>query len=108
VKSLGIFGNSAECSEVRELLASRGIPSYWAVGFRLYRGPLFVCINDQYEDALAVLKNPGHIVSQPVNVEEFERATQTQGLSTVLMGGIALLSLLSAMVGVLLALHFYG
>jgi len=108
MKSLGNFSNSAECAEIRDLLASRGIPTYLATGYRASRGALFVCINEQFEDALAVLKNPEHEVAQPVDVAEFERDARTDGLGTILTGGIALLGFLLAVVGALLAIHFYA
>ena len=73
VKSLGEFGRTDECEQIRDLLASRGIPTYLSTGFKASRGALFVCINEQYEDALAVLKNPEHVVANPVDVSEFER-----------------------------------
>jgi len=108
MKSLGSFGNSAECAEIRDLLASRGIPTFLATGYRARRGTLFVCINEQFDDALAVLKNPEHEVAQPVDVAEFEQAARTQGLGTILASGVAFLMFLLAIVGVLLAVHFYG
>jgi len=108
MKSLGSFGNSAECAEIRDLLASRGIPTYLAMGYRASRGALFVCINEQFEDALAVLKNPEHEVAQPVDVAEFEREARTGGLGTILKGSVALLVFLLVIVGVLLAAHFYA
>ena len=108
MKSLGFFNDSSECEQIRDLLASRGIPTFLATSYRARRGALFVCIDAQFDDALAVLKNPEHEVAQPVDVEEFQRAAQTQGLGTILMGSIAFLLFLLVIVGVLLGAHFYG
>ena len=36
---------------------------------------LFVCIDEQYDDALALLKNPEHAVSEPVDVDAFWKAS---------------------------------
>jgi hypothetical protein len=108
MKSLGSFGNTPECDQIRDMLASRGIPRYLATGYRARRGTLFVCINEQFDDALAVLKNPEHEVAQPVDIAEFERAAQTDGLGTILMGSVALLLFLLLIVGAVFAVHYYG
>jgi len=109
MKSLGVFGRTTEVEQIRELLTSRGIPTYQLGGFKAgARGPLFVCINEQYEDALAVLKNPEHVVANPVDVAQFWHTAQTQGLGTVLKGSIAMLMFLLAIVGLLVAIHFYA
>jgi hypothetical protein len=107
VKSLGWFSsNSPECAQIRELLASRGIPTFFSTRFRA-RGVLFICLNEQFDDALALLKNPEHEVARPVDIEEFQRAARTQGLGTILVGSVAILLFLLAIVGVLLAVHFF-
>lgn len=69
---------------------------------------LFVCINEQLEDALAVLKDPNHEVANPVDVAEFERRAETDGLGTILRGSAAILGVLICIVGVLLVLHLVG
>ena len=106
VKSLGYFEDSDERERIRDLLASRGIPTYWAKTYRSVRGMLFVCINEQFDDALAVLKNPNHEVAQPVDVAEFERRAKTEGLSSILRGAVAMLSFLLCIIGLLLAINF--
>lgn len=107
MKSLGEFNHSTECSQIRELLASRGIPTYWNPGFGGACAPLFVCIDEQYNDALALLKNPEHTVAHPVDVKEFTQAERTQGFGTILIGGGAILLLLLAVIGVWLAVHLH-
>lgn len=107
MKSLWFLGNSTECEQIQNLLASRGIPTYRSLS-RSSPGVLFVCINEQFEDALAVLKNPEHEVAQPVDVEEFQRKTQTEGLGTVLWSSVALLVFLLCVVGVMWAVHASG
>jgi hypothetical protein len=42
----------------------------WFTG---YKKGLWVCLDEQYRDALALLKNPEHQVTQPVDVEAFHR-----------------------------------
>jgi hypothetical protein len=108
MKSLGYFEDAEERERIRDLLASRGIPTYWTRTYRSVRGMLFVCINEQFDDAMAVLKNPDHEVAQPVDVAEFERRTKSDGLGTILHGTVATLGFLLCIIGVLLAIHFLG
>jgi hypothetical protein len=109
MKALGYIHDPNECARVRDLLAAHGIPTYReAIGRNPYRGVLFVCINQQFEDAVAVLKNPNHVVAEPVDVEEFNRAAQTQGLGAILWSGLAILAVLVLVVGALAAFHYFG
>ncbi|HEV7490234.1 MAG TPA: hypothetical protein VGO25_05475 [Rhodanobacteraceae bacterium] len=41
---------------------------------------MFVCINEQYDDAIALLANENHEVRDPVDVDQFEMAERTSGL----------------------------
>ena len=104
MKSLGFFNDSTEADKVYELLSSRGIPSY-IEGKGIYSSGIvvFVCINEQHEDAIALLKNPNHVVSQPVDVEAFEFAARSAGMGTILKDGLVVLALL---LGICLAVYF--
>jgi hypothetical protein len=107
MKALEYISDPVECARVRDLLASHGIPTYRDRGMRFKdHGLLFVCINQQFEDALAVLKDPNHVVAEPVDVEEFDRAAQTQGLDTILRWGLAILVVLLLAVCALIRIHY--
>jgi len=54
---------------------------------------MFVCINEQYDDAIALLANENHEVRDPVDIEQFEKTEKTSGLQQVL--NYALLVLLA-------------
>ena len=54
---------------------------------------MFVCINEQYDDAIALLANENHEVRDPVDIEQFEKTEKTYGLQQVL--NYALLVLLA-------------
>ena len=61
-----------EHDRIRELLERNGIPIY--VGARTPRsGPvgLFVCLDEQHDDAVALLRNPHHTVANPVDVADY-------------------------------------
>ncbi len=90
---------------MRRLLASHGIPTYWNQGLGGARAPLFVCIDEQYDDALALLKNPEHVVAHPVNVEEFKQAGRNQGLGPILISVGGVLLLLLGVLAALIAVH---
>lgn len=107
MKSLGEFHSSTECSQIRGLLNSRGIPTYWNPGYGGASAPLFVCIDEQYDDAVALLKDPEHAVAHPVNIEEFKQAEQNQGIGPMFLGAGAILLLLLGIVGAVIAIHLH-
>lgn len=88
-----------ELERLRALLEDHGIPIYVTDSVRAGRGSVFVCLDSQFEDAVALLRDPHHRVSQPVDVAQFyeslDRAT-SQAPFTVraLLGVLALLLLL--------------
>ena len=70
-----------------DLLHEQGIPAYEPAkysdmpGYRV--GPnvrsLYIWLDHQFEDAVRLLKDPNHIVKNPVNLEEFERTQERVG-----------------------------
>ena len=107
MKSLGDFKGSTECSQIRALLASRGIPTKLGTSVGIDPSPLYVCIDAQYEDALAVLANPDHVVANPVDVAKFYKEMQSRGLDTMMAGSGKLLALLLVLIGIAVVVHYY-
>lgn len=74
-------GSTDELDNTKALLESNGIPVFISSeetflmrpGFTGYKKGLWVCLDEQYRDALALLKNPDHQVAQSVDVEAFHR-----------------------------------
>jgi hypothetical protein len=93
MRLLSNFHDPDERTRVGNLLESHGIPVFRQGGmsFGLSRHALFVCLDEQYSDALALLKNANHEVRNPVNIEQFEKAEQTFGLNTELKYGLLIL-----------------
>ncbi|MGD8785548.1 MAG: hypothetical protein PVG75_13980 [Thioalkalispiraceae bacterium] len=68
-----------EANQIKTLLESRGIPAFvsnkryarLSPPFTPYYLGVFIYIDSQYEDALALINNPEHTVKQPVDVTEF-------------------------------------
>lgn len=89
------------------LLESHGIPVFHDTSGRtvlISTIPLFVCIDAQYDDAVALLANGEHEVAEPVDVAAFRRA-ERQAEPAVLKGAaFALLAvvLIAALVAALL------
>lgn len=109
MKSLGIFHrDSHEYRHIRDLLESRGIPT--DITRTSEDGPvaLYVCINAQYADALALLENPEHVVAQPVDIAQYRRSFEAQGLDAILKGCIVILVVFIAVFGILAALRVTG
>ena len=77
----GSIHDPDERLRIRTLLESRGIPVFEQAGRWTVTGrAMFVCIDAQYEDALALLANEDHEVHDPVDVAEFEKSERTVGL----------------------------
>ena len=100
-------------AEIKDLLDSKGIPTY-AVAERMGRVSghvrctrVFVCLNNQLQDARAVLKDPEHVVTDPVDAQEYYTWADAQPLSGRLVWGTALL-VIGALIFVAVALYFSG
>ena len=88
----------------RDLLNNRGIATYarsiggsrtgTALG-----ADIFVCLDAQLEDAVALLSDPEHEVAQPIDVAEFNQALATADVTPIakwLVVPVALIVLLFA------------
>ncbi|HKE47854.1 MAG TPA: hypothetical protein VKB52_07295 [Rhodanobacteraceae bacterium] len=83
MRRLAYLDSAEERDRITLLLESRGIPTFYQSAIRSLlgrdatRGALFVCINAQYDDAVALLSNEHHEVRDPVDVEAFKSAVNT-------------------------------
>ena len=69
------FHDGDELRRVRELMSSKGIPTFAprVEGKRMgEQWALFACINEQADDVRILLQDPGHEPAFRVNAEEFE------------------------------------
>ena len=70
------FHDSDELHRVRSLLRSKGIPTFapQVEGRRLgHQWALFVCLNEQAEDARRIIRDPGHKPALSVDAAAVER-----------------------------------
>src|SRR5712664_2072688 len=70
--------DSGELDRLKAKLDKKGIPVFISAEHSFGKGiqavpGLWVCLNEQFNDAEAVLNNENHEVEAPVNVEEFYR-----------------------------------
>ena len=79
-----------ERQRIETLLNERGVATYarsTGTGRRLVEASknwaIFVCINSQFDDAVALLSNPDHEVTDPVNVSEFNNAIEAADNSPI-------------------------
>ena len=56
-----------------------------------YKAAIFVCIDDQLRDAKSLLLNQNHIVSNPIDIEEFEKLNVAIGHGPILKWAIYIL-----------------
>ena len=95
--------------EVQDFLSSKGVPT--RAGLRRFADAdpvaLFVCIDAQYEDAVALLRDPRSVVTHPIDVELWSRAVNQSGLGVVLKYALLFLAVLLSISGAVLAAHFF-
>jgi hypothetical protein len=99
------FHHSEELTRVRALLRSKGIPTFSPAVEPRRMGAqwaLFVCLNEQAEDARRIIRDPSYVPSLAVNAEEFEATLETpdQGSLTkwVTITGLVVLAVFSGLV----------
>ena len=76
--------SGSELAEAKELLEESGIPAFISSqetyrvrsSATLFKRGLWVCLEEQYQDAAALLKDPNHRVAWPVDVEAFHRSLE--------------------------------
>lgn len=114
MKLLTGYYTQEEAGDLREYLEENGIAVYVE-----YEGPkgdgikysVFASLDSQYEDALQLMANPGHVVVNPADIEHYqayvaspEGAAHARG---AFLKGIVILGLLVAAFasGVILLIH---
>jgi hypothetical protein len=102
--------SSGERAELAAFLESHGIPvfveSAWS--WRApHRGAVCVCLDRQYDDALALLRNPDHVVADPVDVAEFWNAAPAT-LPVILKRALEVLAVLIVLTLVVIAVRQSG
>jgi hypothetical protein len=90
-----------ELSRVLGLLRAKGIPGFvQGSGVRgSVVGHVFVVLDRQLGDAQHLLVDPDHEVSEPVDVEDFERSLASHDSTPILIGAaIVLVAVIAALV----------
>ena len=89
MKRLCIVSTFEEAQRIQSLLEGKGIPIDWRGGSTVrndrqpYSAPLYVCLDSQFEDAQTILRDPSHEPAQPVDVEQYRRAIESDGMKSV-------------------------
>jgi hypothetical protein len=111
MKLLGFWNDHSDASATLSLLESHGVPTHTKYSQLSRAGrsrlAIYVCLDSQYPDAVAVLQNPKHRVSNPVNVAEYRRWEADQPLSGSILRWAAIL-LVAVVVLFGLAVHLSG
>src|SRR4051812_23292862 len=106
MRLLAYFQSYQERDGMAMRLESRGIPVFHDNGGVGIRNPariaLFVCINAQYDDAVALMRDENHDVREPVDVEAFKTAAGTTSPS--LVKGVLLALVIVVAIWVLVAM----
>jgi hypothetical protein len=106
MRLLTYVSSLTERDRIAGLLESRGIPVFYDASGRtvlISTIPMFVCIDAQYDDAIALLANGDHEVAEPVDIEAFRREEQN-AQPVVLRGAAIALLFIVLIVALLIAL----
>lgn len=79
--------DAAETSRIRSLLESNGILCHIQSDQRFvagYRQAVFVCLDDQYDDARELLRNPEHRVANPLDASAYQKFSEGFGHGHIL------------------------
>lgn len=79
MKMLTRDGNKARLESLKELLENKGIPAViqgentarMIIPFLVFEPTLWVYLDEQFEDATSLMKNPDHKVLTGIDVDEF-------------------------------------
>lgn len=69
--------------------------------------PLFACIDEQYDDAVTLLKDPEHAVTNPVGIAGFKQAEQNQVIGPMFLDAGTILLILLGIVGAMIAIRLH-
>ena len=104
MKLLAVLDDEDEALLLKETLEDHGIPVYLATrsGKLTYQAHIWVCLDSQFDDAVALRRYPGHEVRNPVDVQSYYEQSRTYGLDTIARYSVIILvgtaALLLAMV----------
>jgi hypothetical protein len=89
MKRLCNVGTFEEAHRIQSLLESKGIPIDWRGGAAVrnirmpYFAALYVCVDSQLEDARAILRDPSHEPAEAIDVAQYRRDIETDGMKSV-------------------------
>ena len=88
---------------------SKGIPTFAQSAWPTVRASqwiIFVCINEQVNDARALLNNPEHIPAHPVDVDAFAHLASTSTFPTILRWSLGALLVVGLLFSIAIFLSF--
>lgn len=112
MKFIARFHDEATHSRTRSLLRSKGIPTHSkTIETRNmgWQAVLFVCLEEQTEDALKLMRDPMHRPANPVDAEAFEKALENQDMGLLAKWStIVLIVVVVAFSGLVLVARYFG
>jgi len=78
-----------EAHRIQSLLENKGIPIDCRGGSAVrnvrmpYFASLYVCLDSQFEDARAILRDPSHEPAEAIDVPQYRRNIETDGMKSV-------------------------
>jgi hypothetical protein len=90
--------------DVVALLDQKGIPTFTRRGRDGVM--VYVCLPRHYEDAFRLLKDPDHVVKEPVDVQAFREAAANQGVDPLFRLLLPLLGVVLVLFGVFVWFYF--
>src|SRR5689334_23384663 len=93
MRFLGNYSDPDERARVSRLLESHGIPIYRQGGLTFGEEPraIFVCVDEQYDDAIALLSDQHHNVRRRLDIKAYAKARRTDFLALELKYALLIL-----------------
>ena len=89
MKRLCNVGTFEEAHRIQSLMESKGIQIDWRGGAAVrnaripYFAALYVCLDSQFEDACAILRDPSHQPAEAIDVARYRRDLESDGMKSV-------------------------
>lgn len=112
MKFIARFHDEETHLKTRSLLRSKGIPTHSKTieGRSMgWQAVLFVCLEEQTDDALKLMRDPAHEPANPVDAEAFEKALENQDMRLLAKWStVVLIVVIVAFSGLLLVARYFG
>jgi len=108
VKLLAVLDDEDEALSLVGLLEDNGIPIFQKTrsGKLTYQAHIWVCLDSQFDDAVALKRNPDHEVREPVDVKSYYEQSRTYGLDLLARYSLIVLAAVAALISAIVYVNY--